>query len=79
MFLPITDNTLALQALVPRHFRDLPKEVRNRIYYFSFEHPAGVGNRTYAKRQHNADLSKLVHSTLANIHAVDKDLHREAV
>jgi hypothetical protein len=46
MFLPITDNTLALQALVPRHFRDLPKEVRNRIYYFSFEHPAGVGNRT---------------------------------
>jgi len=42
---PITDNTLALQALAPtplRHFRDLPKEVRNRIYYFLFEYPAGV-------------------------------------
>ena len=32
-----------------------------------------------AKRQHNADVAKLVQSTLANIHAVDKDLHREAV
>jgi hypothetical protein len=31
------------------------------------------------KRQHNADLSKLVQSTLANIHAVDEDLYREAV
>jgi hypothetical protein len=49
MSLSITDNTPALQALVPtppRHFRDLPKEVRNRIYYFLFKHPAEVGYRT---------------------------------
>jgi hypothetical protein len=49
MSLSITDNTLALQALVPTpplHFRDLPKEVRDRIYYFLFEHPARVGYRT---------------------------------
>jgi hypothetical protein len=45
----ITDNTPGLKPLArtpPRNFRDLPKEVRNKIYYFLFEKPVGVCYQT---------------------------------
>jgi hypothetical protein len=45
MSLSIIDSTPSLQSLAPtppQHFRDLPKEVRDKIYYFLLQQPAGV-------------------------------------